>query len=86
MACRFCGRNVLWRRRGICQSCYRNPIIRADFTPDPKRAPVGRDFYRASRLPPFPTRYLPGSPGKIEVMAKRALQRVSLFHPWDATR
>ncbi|MCS7166236.1 MAG: hypothetical protein RMI91_01820 [Gemmatales bacterium] len=44
-----------------------------------------RSVGRLGRLPAVPTAALPGTPGKIEVMAQRAARGESLFHPQDAT-
>lgn len=35
-------------------------------------------------LPPFPTHFMPGTEGKIEVMAGRVKKRLQLYHPLDA--
>ncbi len=35
-------------------------------------------------LPPRPTEQLPGTPGKVEVLAERFRKGQSLWHPQDA--
>lgn len=35
-------------------------------------------------LPPFPTHHMPGTPGKIAVMAERVRKKQQLYHPLDA--
>lgn len=40
--------------------------------------------YKAAPLPAEPTLHLPGTPGKVRVMACRARRRERLFHPLDA--
>lgn len=37
------------------------------------------------QLPPRPTQYRPGTPGKIVIMAQRAAAGYAIFHPADAS-
>ena len=44
---------------------------------------IGRECYKARSLPE-PTRFLPGSDGKLYVLMKRARLGQQLWHPQDA--
>ncbi|MCS6852739.1 MAG: hypothetical protein NZ700_16400, partial [Gemmataceae bacterium] len=86
MLCRHCGKGRATRPRGLCWTCYYKPAIREKYPSTSRFArrglgtgngPVGR--------PPMPTRALPGTPEKIEVLTERARRRQELWHKDDAT-
>lgn len=93
--CRHCKQRLAYRPRGLCAHCYFVSAVRALYPPDQAegsdsgsdvgkayRSPVGR---RAARnLAARPTSARPGTPEKVEVLADRARQGVSLWHPLDA--
>lgn len=75
--CLHCGRPAS-RPRTLCWPCYYNPRIRALY-PTASKYPI-----RTNIMPCLnPTDFLPGSEGKIEVMARRAANRQDLHHPLD---
>lgn len=92
-ACRACGRDrrsygaYLEGCGGLCHPCYADPGARARHglgRPDPY---YGRDRPARAWTPPpdCPTSAMPGTPEKIEAMARRAARWQGLFHPGDAT-
>lgn len=83
--CRHCVTGKVNRPRGLCWSCYYRPGVR-DLYPS-SREYVNRgtvDFYGEPDPPDEPTRELPGTYGKIAVMAARAEDNRGIFHPLDA--
>lgn len=84
--CRHCNRCVVSRPRGLCWHCYYSPGVRETY---PSVSKFGRrgpgNFNGKTPLPSFPTKALPGSPEKVEVLCQRVLQRQSLWHPDDAS-
>jgi hypothetical protein len=84
--CRHCRTFRVNRPRGLCWSCYRKPGVKGLYPPTSKYASRGlNDFCRRAPLPPAPTPHPPGSAGKVEAMAARALAGEELFHPRDST-
>ena len=85
MLCRHCHVVNSNRPRGLCWSCYYRPGVRDLF---PSTSKFGRrglgNFNRRAKLPPMPTRALPGTPEKVAVLEERARLGVSLWHPRDA--
>jgi hypothetical protein len=80
-----CGRIAARRRRGLCNSCGRDPRIR-------RRFPMKRGGYAArpaserpgrKRPLPEPTNARPGSEEKIRVLMQRVEKRQQLWHPRD---
>lgn len=76
--CVHCGRKRACGAKQLCRACYQDPQI--------------RDLYAgkgtASRLganpPQTPTDALPGTPARVEAMARRVENREHLYHPDDA--
>ena len=77
--CRHCDRRKASKPRGLCFCCF-NSAAR-DLYP---LAPRVREAPGGGRLPAEPTAELPGTPGKVRVMAERVARREALFHPDDA--
>jgi hypothetical protein len=85
MLCRHCGRRPVNRPRGLCWTCYYTPGLRQQYPSTSKFARHGVDDFNGQvALPPEPTRALPGSPEKVNVLAQRARHRQALWHPQDA--
>jgi len=77
LKCRQCLKPISpYRPRRLCHSCYANPWILLLYKP----AQVPVDLSGLNE----PTRALPGTPEKMEVLTKRAARREALFHPDDA--
>lgn len=83
-ACRHCERRAAWASRGLCQQCYNSPARElyplgknAKYTTKRKIEPW------MGKLPAVPTDALPGTPEKVEVMARRVARGESCFHPDD---
>ncbi len=86
MMCRNCNSHRPNRPRGLCWSCYYTPGVRERFPSTSKYARRGLDdFNGKAKLPPVPTRALPGSPEKVAILMERARLRQSLWHPDDAS-
>jgi hypothetical protein len=69
----------------LCWTCYYTPGLRERYPSTSKFGQRGiGDFNGRAALPPEPTRALPGSPEKVRILALRARQRLSLWHPGDA--
>jgi hypothetical protein len=84
MLCRHCQKVRSNRPRGLCWSCYYRPGVRDLYPSTSKFARRGiEDFYGKITLPARPTAAIPGSPEKIAILAERARQKQSLFHPDD---
>jgi hypothetical protein len=83
--CRHCQRVKQEKRRGLCYRCFDLPGVRDQYPSTSKygnRAPPDRTG--AAPLPERPTIEVPGSPGKIAVMAERARRGEQLFRTDDA--
>jgi len=85
MKCRHCKRVESNRPRGLCWSCYYTPGVRELFPSTSKfaRRGIGNGNVQVL-LATKPTAAFPGSPEKVAVLAERARQGVSLWHPADA--
>jgi len=85
MLCRHCGKHPVNRPRGLCWTCYYTPGLRERYPSTSKYGQRGiGNFNGRVPLPPEPTRALPGSAEKVRILAQRARQRLSLWHPDDA--
>lgn len=63
--------------RGLCRRCFYTPGLR-------KKYPLlDVDYHLARPLPDGPTGHPPGSPGKVEVMARRVAAGRQPHHPDD---
>ncbi len=82
--CRHCHTGKVNRPRGLCWDCFRKPAVRGLYPPSDtgkgRRGVLGNNRFK---LPNSPTNAEPGSAEKLAVMAQRALDGVSLFHPDD---
>src|SRR5262245_57870713 len=82
--CLHCRRSPPFRKgcRGLCGMCYAKPTVRRRY---PKLAkPVNGGLGgRAYRPPERATDAPPGSEAKIQELARRAEERVGLFHEAD---
>ncbi|MDE2097692.1 MAG: hypothetical protein KGL39_10625 [Patescibacteria group bacterium] len=67
-------------RRGLCQTCYRKPEVRAKYPARYKHEPERLDD---PPLPPRPTEAKPGTWQKMLVLEHRLEDKYSLFHPDD---
>jgi hypothetical protein len=80
--CRHCGRPASARWRGLCARCWTQKAVRRLYPSLHKCGARPRNF-QGKRLPDRPTTALPGTPEKVEAMARRAAQGRQLFHPLD---
>jgi hypothetical protein len=84
MICRHCQKSKVNRPRGLCWSCYYRPGVRDKYPSTSKFARRGvGNFCGLAPLPPCPTSFPPGSPEKVAILAERARQKLSLWHPDD---
>src|SRR5262245_17236654 len=78
--CRQCQARCGWKSRGLCGTCFSNPIVRSLF---PARRPP-RVEQPKSRVPArYATEAPPGSEEKIITMSMRASRGEDIFHPDD---
>lgn len=85
--CEHCQNSVSVKPRNLCSTCYYNPRIRGKYVMAKTDGRLGHDYdFYGPGSNCMPTKELPGSEEKIEVMAKRAAKKQKLFHPEDATR
>jgi len=83
--CRHCRSRYQSRPGRLCRTCYDQPDVREHYLAGCVRACVSpTPTSSLSPRPAHPTAALPGTPEKMAVMAQRALQGASLFHPDDA--
>lgn len=83
-ACRHCGRGKICRPRGLCWTCYYTPGVKEQFPSTSKFARRGLgNFNGNAPTPDTPTDAPPGSEEKLAVLAERAKNRQSLWHPQD---
>jgi hypothetical protein len=86
MICRHCQKSKVNRPRGLCWSCYYQPGIREQYPSTSKFARRGiANFYGRAPLPNCATSAIPGSIEKIAILAARAENRQSLWHPDDVS-
>lgn len=75
--------------RGLCHSCYYDLPIRSQYIDnlddDSGRRGGGLGCPNGDLSRWCPTRYPPGSEGKIRVMQQRVALDLPIFHPDDAT-
>lgn len=84
MICQHCRKSKVNRPRGLCWSCYYKPGVREQFPSTSKYARRGvGNFCGVAPIPAFATVAAPGSPEKIAILAERAQNRQSLWHPED---
>ena len=83
MLCVHCGKRKLARPRGLCNRCFADMGIRSLY-PLVKPGHKGLTF-RRPKLPAEPTKAMPGTEEKMDVMAKRAAAGEQLWHPLDPT-
>lgn len=82
--CLHCSQYQVIDRRNLCRMCYRKVEVRALYPiSSMQRFGVGIGCFPGKA--PQPTRALPGSPDKVEVLCKRVEAGEYLFHPEDAT-
>ena len=87
MLCRHCHQRRPNRPRGLCWHCYYTPGLREQYPSTSKygrRLPEDAPSEAALPLPARPTDAAPGSPEKIDVLARRLRSGRQLFHPEDA--
>lgn len=86
MICRHCQKSKVNRPRGLCWSCYYKPGVRDQYPSTSKYARRGvGNFCGTAPLPTCSTTAAPGSAEKIAILAERARNRQSLWHPDDLT-
>ncbi len=86
MLCQHCHQAPISRPRRLCWVCYYTPSVRGLYPSISKFAQRGLGNFNGNRpLPSVPTKATPGSPEKILVLEERARQKLSLWHPDDAT-
>jgi hypothetical protein len=85
MICRHCHQTKVNRPRGLCWGCYYRPGVREKYPSTSKFARRGiGNFCGQAPSPSCPTAALPGTPEKVAVLAERARNRQTLWHPNDA--
>lgn len=87
--CRHCQREGNNYGSGLCWTCYYTPGIRKKYPRDFNRYAAkeeNQDINGGYSPPCCQTSTLPGTDDKIEVLAERLKQQVSLWHPHDAQR
>lgn len=84
--CRHCRKSKVNRPRGLCWSCYHKPGVRDRYPSASKytRRGSGDGVRNNAPRPPAPTSARPKSEEKIRVLAERAANGFSLWHPEDA--
>lgn len=83
--CRHCQKSNVNRPRGLCWSCYYRPGVKDHYPSTSKFARRGVGNISGNvLLPPLPTAAAPGTLEKLAVLAERARNGQSLFHPADA--
>lgn len=82
--CRHCKEGRPCRPRGLCWPCYYDPAIRESYASKVRRGV--EDFEGPAALPPVPTRALPGTREKVDIMVERARLGQALWHPHDRVR
>ena len=86
MICRHCQTSKVNRPRGLCWSCYYRPGVRDQYPSTSKYARRGEgNFCGHAPLPSCSTVAAPGSEEKIAILAERAKNKQSLWHPKDVT-
>ena len=86
MICRHCQKSKVNRPRGLCWSCYYRPGVRDQYPSTSKYARRGvGNFCGNAPQPVCSTVAAPGSAEKIAILAERAQNRQSLWHPNDVT-
>ena len=82
--CRHCPHEGRLRNRGLCWRCCIDPNIRSQYpSRDDRRHDGDGDFYGGYELPPTLLMSPPGSDARIEELARRVRERVSLFRRDD---
>lgn len=78
--CQHCFKRDVSRQWRLCRTCYNTPEIRVRYRP---RTLFVGDF-RGYGKPTTPTKYAPGTEGKIQELARRAEAGERMWHPQDA--
>jgi hypothetical protein len=78
--CRRCGHARVLRGRGLCGRCWNEPGVREQYSRGCDWSEMGNPQKLRRPLPP-PTRALPGTREKVEVLEERARLGQQLFHP-----
>ena len=85
VTCRHCGARSARKPRGLCGPCYDDKEVRSRY---PKYSSSNWRTYASNKnsrtAPPRPTRAIPGSARKIQVMGLRYVKGYQLYHPLDA--
>lgn len=81
--CRHCKDRRANRARGLCWTCYYTPGISRRYGPLSKYGRRGVPEVASGAMPSTPTEALPGTPAKVLVLAARAAQGETLWHPQD---
>lgn len=87
VVCRHCHQGKINRPRGLCWHCYYAPGVRELYPSTSKyaRRGIGHGFnHNKPPDPSGPTRTVPGTPEKVEVLAFRAKYGYALWHEADA--
>jgi hypothetical protein len=86
MTCRHCQKCNVNRPRGLCWSCYYRPGVRDQYPSTSKYARRGvGNFCGSAPVPTYATTAMPGTAEKIAILAERARNCQSLWHPEDLT-
>lgn len=84
--CKHCRRDVYLDRRGLCNGCYRNKVIREQYPSLCNARENTKTVVHNNNLVPCarPTDALPGTEEKILVMRDRFRRGEQIHHPEDA--
>lgn len=80
--CRHCHAGRVSRPGGLCWHCYHTEGVAVLYVQ--RRPRIEGDRTGVQPLPDAPTRAIPGSPAKIDVLQARASAGQQLWHPLDA--
>lgn len=83
MICRHCQIKKANRPRGLCWGCYYSPGVK-DLYPLSNKYRRGILDFNGQAKNTEPTKHMPGTKEKIEILIKRAQGKQELFHPLDA--
>lgn len=84
LRCVHCKKFRPHRPRGLCERCYYDPEIVKLYPKTSKFARRGVGFNdEQSDAEVTPTKSLPGTADKIDVLSERAALGLPLFHPFD---
>jgi hypothetical protein len=82
--CRHCHARLAHRPRGLCWHCWIHHRHQYPVRRQTQNTGAAEDLWRGD--PDVPTPHLPGSVRKMDVLRKRAMAGLTLWHPRDRRR